>query len=266
MVNFMELNNQLQLHADEYARLRGYSPGLAQEIVNLMAISRKSRLLDIGCGTGKNTSLVAGIATCFAIGIDIDEGRINLAKRINPHIEWKIANACNLPFEKDKFSAVEIIFAIQRFRNQLAVLREAYRVLESNGTITIATVSPRQLKNRLDFKFFPEALALELQRFSEVHAIEKILSEAGFTDITVKNYSEPFMPADEQWLKWVEEKPYSSLRQISEQDFESGLTKLRSHIISAQQTVTIFNEATIINAKKGSKNGRREENQESKTL
>ena len=134
MINFARLDNRLQLHADDYAKLRGYSPGLAQKLVDIVGLNDKSRLLDIGCGTGKNTSLVAGISSCFAIGIDIDEDRINFAKQINPQVHWQISDAHCLPFERDEFTTIEIILAFQRFHDQHQVLKEAFvNVPEKNS-------------------------------------------------------------------------------------------------------------------------------------
>ncbi len=69
-----------------------------------------ARVLDVGCGDGRLTRRIAGIAHS-AVGVDPDTGRIERAKRLLParlrgKVRFEVGHAETLRFPKESFDTV----------------------------------------------------------------------------------------------------------------------------------------------------------------
>ena len=82
------------------------------EIVELCHIGKGSYVLDVGCGAGVTPSFIAKRYSCRVVGVDISEGMIQKSKEragregVADRVEFRVADAQDLPFEDDLFDAV----------------------------------------------------------------------------------------------------------------------------------------------------------------
>ncbi len=112
--------------------------GYANEVFNHLVafgLSRKHRVLDIGCGTG----LASGplIENGFTVaGVDPSEKMLVHAKRRYPDAEWVLGTAEKLPFGEASFDAA-ISAQIMHRVDRVAAIAEMIRVLKPNGLIAI---------------------------------------------------------------------------------------------------------------------------------
>lgn len=245
------LSRDAQLSPCEYDALRGYSPLLCQRLVEDLQLTSEDRLLDIGCGTGKHTSMVSALAGCYACGVDVDAGRIARARQTNPLVNWDLQDAHDLQFSDGAFTAVQINLAIHRFPDPGQVLREAARVLPRSGGIAITSLSHEQLAERLDLRFFHEALAAELERFPLISQIVQLMRAAGFGEVRTAVHEEPAAPADRDWLDWVQQKPYSAHRLMSDQAFSKNFAQLSRFVGQIGVTQSVVNRCSIVIGLKG---------------
>jgi ubiquinone/menaquinone biosynthesis C-methylase UbiE len=86
-----------------------FLPALFQEwsprVVESAQIQHGLRVIDVACGTG---ALAITIADKIGpngsiIGVDINEGMLDIAKAKAPHIKWQKASAESLPFDDASF-------------------------------------------------------------------------------------------------------------------------------------------------------------------
>ncbi|HLG23593.1 MAG TPA: class I SAM-dependent methyltransferase [Candidatus Nanoarchaeia archaeon] len=84
-----------------------------------MKVSKNSKLLDVGCGTGISSDF-----GCFVVGIDSSEKLINL----NPLKRKIIGTAEFLPFKDSSFGFVISVTAIHNFNDIKKSLHEMKRV------------------------------------------------------------------------------------------------------------------------------------------
>lgn len=101
--------------------------------------------LDIGCGEGHNTRLLAGKLACVT-AIDISEVFIRYAKeeeaRAPRNIEYRVASATQLPFVDSTFDFVVAFMSLMDIPETEIVLAEAHRVLKPGGFLQFSIEHP----------------------------------------------------------------------------------------------------------------------------
>lgn len=105
-----------------------------------IAIPRSSlqgkRVLDVGCGTGKDLQHPAYAETAERCGIDIHAESIAYGLQHYPGLNLSVARAEHLPFEDERFDLVISRVALP-YTNIPVALREIYRVLKPNGELLL---------------------------------------------------------------------------------------------------------------------------------
>lgn len=97
------------------------------------------QVLDVACGTGVATRLVATEvgSTGRVVGLDLNPGMLGRARALPPPqgaaIDWKEGDAGALPFEAKTFDAVCCQLGFQYFPDRAQAAREMHRVLKPAG-------------------------------------------------------------------------------------------------------------------------------------
>jgi SAM-dependent methyltransferase len=97
--------------------------------------------LDIGCGEGHNTRLIAARgARMFAV--DIAPGFIRYAAEAEPIILYSVASAMNLPFASGEFDFAVAVMSLMDMPDPGAALNEICRVLRGGGFLQFSITHP----------------------------------------------------------------------------------------------------------------------------
>jgi ubiquinone/menaquinone biosynthesis C-methylase UbiE len=124
----------------------GKSNQYDRQIVSLLELSPAQRVLDLGCGTGVLTRMIADQLNAedggVSMGIDAAAKMINVArkKRESETCRFEVAAAEDLPFESASFDAVvsSLFFHHVPLDLKEKSLSEAFRVLRPQGRLVIA--------------------------------------------------------------------------------------------------------------------------------
>lgn len=156
-------------------------------------------LLEISSGTGRVTahlvSLIPEDGSFIASDINSDMLEVAKSKITDPVVQWKIADAQQLPFDNESFDHVVCQFGIMFFPDKQKALEEAYRVLEKGGKYLFNTwdsldYNPRvAIFRNVMMEMFgndtPDFLGEGPFSFHDKDEIRNMLVKAGFRDVRI---------------------------------------------------------------------------------
>src|SRR5437867_2988121 len=108
------VDDQLRTEFNEWARAgkgesmeRGHRP-VGEQAIARMNVGGNARVLDIGCGSGWATRLLADFAINGRVtGIDISDEMVRVAREASEsysNVDFEVASAEELPFNDNEFS------------------------------------------------------------------------------------------------------------------------------------------------------------------
>jgi SAM-dependent methyltransferase len=107
---------------------------LFEAVVDAAEVSRGTRLLDVGCGSGL-TLILASERGAVPSGIDISPGLLHIARDRLPHADLREGDMESLPFGDAAFDAVTGVNSFQFAGDPRRALKEATRVTKPGGRV-----------------------------------------------------------------------------------------------------------------------------------
>ena len=166
--------------------------------------------LDVGCGTGAFTQLIAGLCAPKSLtGADPAPAQIDYARKHTPQAEFHVADAAALPFDDRVFDVVVSALVINFIPDHAKAMAEMNRILRPGGTVA-AYLWDRDLRHdhsphapmenglrSIGAEVFKPPAAPE----STPDGARATLQRAGFTDIevTTLDVRETFRDFDDYW-------------------------------------------------------------------
>lgn len=167
-------------------------------LLDAVRLSAGSRLLDVATGPG---ALAASAAALGArpIGVDLSSGMIDLARRLHPAIDFRVADIEHLPFADGSFDAVVCGFALGHVPFPEAAVAECVRVLVPGGRVAFSWwADPSQQRIQ---GLFREAIAdvgakppsdvptgYSVLRFSDTAEFRRLLDGAMLSEVEVVDH------------------------------------------------------------------------------
>lgn len=242
-----------------------YVPALFQDwcplAIKAANISPGDSVVDIACGTGALAIAVSEHAghKGKTIGVDINEGMLNIARSKSSYVQWLNAPAEDLPFTDDCFNCVVCQFGLMYFDNQEDALREMNRVLQPNGIIAV-TVWDKLDNNPglaaeeyLWQQVFNEGVEDAPYRLGNKKTLKKLFEASGIKDIQIHTYERTAQfDSIESWIHtgakgWTEDDTLTDEElKLLLYTAEKELTEFRT----LQGTVAFPTSALIATAKK----------------
>jgi SAM-dependent methyltransferase len=122
---------------DAYDRFMGrYSVPLAPELADFADVVSGQRVLDVGCGPGALTAVLADRLGAAAVtAIDPSESFVAAARERHPGVTVQRAAAERLPFDDREFDAALAELVVHFMADPVAGLREMARVTRGRGVV-----------------------------------------------------------------------------------------------------------------------------------
>jgi SAM-dependent methyltransferase len=166
----------------------------AADLANRLVSRSPVRVLELAAGTGVVTRSLASVLpeSAAIVATDLNQPMLDMASAIGTKrpVEWRQADAMQLPFADRAFDAVVCQFGVMFFPDKRKAFSEACRVLEPGG-IFMFNVWDRIEENEFADvvtealePLFPDDpprfLARTPHGYCDCHAIQRDLADAGF--------------------------------------------------------------------------------------
>lgn len=174
-----------------------YFRAFAEALVAFAAPLPGEQTLDVACGTGAVTRLLAAHVRPGGLvaGLDSNTEMLTVARNLPAasDVTWYEASALAMPFADDTFDLVTCQQGLQFFPDCVAGLREMRRVLRRGGRLALSvwrstTQNPvfKLLEEALARHIGPEAATLPPFTLSDGEALRRLTREAGLIDVSVR--------------------------------------------------------------------------------
>ncbi len=208
---------------------------MVQQILVGVSLSKDSVVLDVGCGTGNNTLLLAATSCSRVVGLDLSLGMLREASAKSCLLPLIQSPADTLPFSDESFEFVFMTEVVHHLPNVDKAMSEIFRVLSTPGSFCLVTQSHRQIEGRMTSRFFPATVKVDQARYPDIDALEKAMHSAGFHQITPREYTSSPVRLGEEYLTTVSKRGYSMLHKIPDSDYHRGLKDLRKAYKQGEQ-------------------------------
>jgi ubiquinone/menaquinone biosynthesis C-methylase UbiE len=205
----MKMNNEnktihefdLNIIYDFFSKTERQGPGSPEQTLKALSfisgLTEKSKIADIGCGTGGQTMVLGEKTPCEIIGVDIWPNFINQfnqnakSKNLQDRVKGIVGNMENLPFQNEEFDLIWSEGAIYNIGFERG-LKEWRKFLKQGGYIAITEntwFSEERPAEIQDFwqKAYPEIDTIsnkvaQMQRAGYLPIATYILPESIWTD------------------------------------------------------------------------------------
>jgi ubiquinone/menaquinone biosynthesis C-methylase UbiE len=155
-------------------------------------------VVDVGCGTGRAVGELAALGA-RAVGVDLDEGVIEVARRRWPEGEFRVGDAAALPLDDGSVSGYRADKVLHNLGEPESAVAEAWRVLRPGGravlvgqdwdTVVIDSADPATTRAAVHARAdaVPSPRVARRQR--------NLLLDHGFTDVRVEVQTAVFTTA-----------------------------------------------------------------------
>ena len=196
-------DEHLRIEFNEWARAgrgqgmeKGHRP-VGEQAISRLGLTADSRALDVGCGFGWATRVMAESArNGHVTGIDISDEMIEMARSTSseyPNVSFEVATAEHLPFQDNEFTHAFSMESLYYYSNISVALKEIYRVLQNGGRFV--TVVDLYQENEPSHQWIP-TLKVPVQLLS-TDQYRMLLSKAGFVNIVDARLHDPTPVPDE---------------------------------------------------------------------
>jgi len=191
------MDERLRTEFNEWARAgkgesmeRGHRP-VGEQAIELMQLPATARVLDLGCGSGWATRLMAEKAEDGrVVGIDISDEMVQLASETSAsfdNVEFHVASAERLPFGDREFTHAFSMESLYYYEDMRSALKEITRVLDHRG-VFVCVVDLYQ-ENRPSHQWV-EQLKVPVQLLS-IAEYRSLFEEAGFRNVKDRRLYDP---------------------------------------------------------------------------
>jgi ubiquinone/menaquinone biosynthesis C-methylase UbiE len=147
------------------------------------------RVLELGCGTGRNARRLLALGAAGYVGVDGSAGMLERARaaHTDPHAQWLQADLLQpLPLTDGSADDVILTLVLEHVPHLLSLFQEVQRLLVPGGTCRIIEIHPRVVEAGTQAHFWHEGTEYRLASFPHTaDAYAAALGGAGLVPVSI---------------------------------------------------------------------------------
>ena len=173
-------------------------------------LPRGSRILDVGCGIGGSSRILANYYGFNVTGITISPAQVKRAKELTPYeckCNFKVMDALDLKFEEGIFDGVWSVEAGAHMNNKTKFADQMLRTLRPGGYLALADWNSRDLQKQP-----PSMLEkIILKQLLEQWVHPKFISINDFSSILINNKNSSGQVISSNWNSFTNPSWFDSI-------------------------------------------------------
>ena len=173
-------------------------------------LPKGSRVLDVGCGIGGSSRILAKYYGFNVTGITISPAQVKRARQLTPlgiNCNFQVMDALDLKFEDGSFDGVWSVEAGAHMKDKAKFADEMLRTLRPGGYLALADWNSRDLR-AYPPSFFEK---LVLKQLLEQWVHPNFISINEFTDILGRNKNSSGRVSSDNWNSYTNPSWYDSI-------------------------------------------------------
>ena len=224
---------------------RGYSPTVLtlwlDVVSRLVPKDTVSKILDIGCGTGRYSMALAAHFDACVVAVNPSEKMLAEArKKVSARVRYERASAEALPLPDASMDMIFMSMVFHHFDDPDQAVRECRRVLRPNGVVCLRAATIDRVETYPYVPFFPRSGAILNDVLQSQALIETIFVNAGFHLVDHQLIRSEVASNWDGYAEKLAFRADSILAQLSDREFEAGLAALREHAAAAPQDQAVI--------------------------
>jgi SAM-dependent methyltransferase len=216
-------------YAPTYARARWAVPWLVSSLAaEVERVPTRSLVLEIGCGTGNYVeALGERLPDRRYVAFDRSQGMLREATRRDGRGGYFRGDADRgFPVRSRSVALAFAVDVLHHLTDYAAFFGEVGRVLQASGAFVAVTDSEWNLRRRSLTRYFPEVLAVELERYPTLDELDRRALAAGLGPAG-RALAEGHLELDDGFLGKLEARCSSAMRLIPEEAHRRGMERVR---------------------------------------
>jgi malonyl-CoA O-methyltransferase len=197
----MDIQNAYNEWSETYDADENLTRDLDQEVTrNTLKNAHFDSILEIGCGTGKNTAFLAQVGTSVR-AVDFSQGMIEKAKeKIQvENVRFSLMDLTQpWDFQNQSFDLIVCNLVLEHIRDLSFVISEAARTLRSRGKFFINELHPFRQYDGKKARFYRKEKKIEVDAF--IHNVSDFWNAATSNGLTIVKLNEYWHEADQNKL------------------------------------------------------------------
>lgn len=217
-----------------YDQGRSHGPAvldLWMRTISSLIEEQPTKILDLGCGTGRFTQDLATYFNAEVIGVDPSAKMLEQAeaKRTDSRVRYEAGRGEAIPLANDSVDLIFMSMVFHHFVDQLQAASECHRVLREKGTVFLRAGTCENIPSYPYVDFFPATRQILAKDLFSCRFMQDVFAEAGFICVATKVITQEIAPDFETYAEKLATRADSVLVQLSDADFQAGLEAVRSH-------------------------------------
>ena len=207
----MKIEDAYTRWADTYDSDKNLTRDLDERVTRETLNGNYRGILELGCGTGKNTAYLSLIADTL-LAFDLSLGMLSRArsKVQTENVFFAVADLTSpWPCRSDSFDLVVCNLVLEHIQDLVPIFSEAHRVLTTKGKFFVSELHPYRQYQGTQATFHRGEEQIRIPAF--VHNVSDFIESAGLNGLSLKSLKESLHENDQnkppRLISFVFEKP-----------------------------------------------------------